>query len=365
MVAVAGGRRPVLLVDDEGAILAALRRNLHAHFDVHLCDNADDALAALGRVPFSALISDMQMPGMSGAELLARARMVAPDTTRMLLTGHSDLAMAIQAIDDGQLFRFLNKPCGLDTLRRHLDAAIARYDRIGGDDPLLRAVARDRHRIDGSGAAAVHYQPIVSLADGRTAGVEATMTVTAGDTDGALRRWMLCAACDEVASWPLEQLTLTVKLSGNVDTATLRGDIDTALAFSALPASRLTISFAQNTFDDAGRIADLAAMLHAHGVSIGLDNVTLHTYNALPRTHLDTVKFAPSVVAALTNNGDVPAAWRAFIQDRREGGTVFAADGVERDGQREACTREGFAAAQGSLWAPALVPHRLLEALAS
>src|SRR5579884_2574582 len=101
-----GAKPRVLLVDDEGAVLAALRRNLVTRFDVHVCHSGEEAVAALaapGATPFAVLISDMQMPGLSGADLLSRAREIAPATTRMLLTGHSDLGMAVRAIDEGQL----------------------------------------------------------------------------------------------------------------------------------------------------------------------------------------------------------------------------------------------------------------------
>src|SRR5690606_32238242 len=83
---------------------------------------------ALGMVhtepPFAVVLSDLRMPLMDGIELLRRVRLSAPDTSRVLLTGHADLQAAVAAVNRGQLHRFLLKPCPRHELITALDAAV-------------------------------------------------------------------------------------------------------------------------------------------------------------------------------------------------------------------------------------------------
>jgi response regulator RpfG family c-di-GMP phosphodiesterase len=73
------------------------------------------------------VVSDMQMPGMNGAAFLGKVREVAPDTVRILLTGHANLDAAIAAINEGYLFRFLHKPCKRDVLLSTLSDAVEQF----------------------------------------------------------------------------------------------------------------------------------------------------------------------------------------------------------------------------------------------
>ncbi|HZJ63905.1 MAG TPA: HD domain-containing phosphohydrolase [Kofleriaceae bacterium] len=87
-------------------------------------------------------MSDMRMPKMDGATFLARARELAPDAVRILLTGHADLDAAIKAVNQGQLFRFLTKPCPRDTLRTAIDNAVAQHNLINAERVLLEQTLR-------------------------------------------------------------------------------------------------------------------------------------------------------------------------------------------------------------------------------
>jgi response regulator RpfG family c-di-GMP phosphodiesterase len=105
-------------VDDEPHILESLRDTLHRKFDVRTADSGAEGLVELGEEPdrYTVVMSDMRMPGMSGAVFLREARNVAPDATRILLTGYADLEVAVSAVNEGQLFRFLTKPCPANEL---------------------------------------------------------------------------------------------------------------------------------------------------------------------------------------------------------------------------------------------------------
>lgn len=101
----------LLIVDDEPHVLSALRRALRSTgCTIHTAPGGAQALEILAQHPIDMIISDMRMPGMSGAELLREARQRAPDMIRILLTGYADLRSTIEAVNDGEIFRFLTKP---------------------------------------------------------------------------------------------------------------------------------------------------------------------------------------------------------------------------------------------------------------
>jgi len=107
----AGAKRTVLCVDDEPAILSALKRALRApDIAVITATSGAQALELMAELPVDLVISDMRMPGMDGAQLLERACREWPDVVRILLTGHSDTAATILAVNRGRIFRYLQKP---------------------------------------------------------------------------------------------------------------------------------------------------------------------------------------------------------------------------------------------------------------
>jgi response regulator RpfG family c-di-GMP phosphodiesterase len=108
----------ILCVDDEPMVLEGLRDVLRRSFDVRTASSGAEGLALLKehRREIAVVISDMRMPEMPGSVFLREARRVAPLAVRMLLTGYSDSDAAIKAVNDGQIFRFLTKPCDRDEL---------------------------------------------------------------------------------------------------------------------------------------------------------------------------------------------------------------------------------------------------------
>ena len=102
----------ILLVDGEPRVTDALQRALRLEdYDISVCNSAEGALAMMESESFDVIISDEQMPGMSGTELLAVVRDRWPDTVRIVLTGQANLEAALRAINEGSVFRFLTKPC--------------------------------------------------------------------------------------------------------------------------------------------------------------------------------------------------------------------------------------------------------------
>ena len=120
----------VLFVDDDPKILAAFQRQLRKKVTIETVESGADGLELLRRDgPFSLVVTDYCMPGMNGIEFLGRAREIAPETVRMLLTGSADLGAAIQAVNQGNIFRFLTKPCSPDNLLEAVQAGIHEYRR--------------------------------------------------------------------------------------------------------------------------------------------------------------------------------------------------------------------------------------------
>ena len=121
-------RERVLCVDDDASILASYTRVLRKQFEIDGALGGEEALRRLeGGPPYAVVVSDMRMPGMDGAQLLAEFQKRAPDTVRIMLTGQADVSSAIRAVNEGRVFRFLTKPCPPDTLSPVLDAAAAQH----------------------------------------------------------------------------------------------------------------------------------------------------------------------------------------------------------------------------------------------
>ncbi|NOU31849.1 MAG: response regulator [Polyangiaceae bacterium] len=128
----------ILCVDDEPQILDGLALHLRRNCQLFTATSGREALRIIATEPSMAVvISDMRMPGMDGAEFLAEVRSRWPDVVRMLLTGQSDIESAIAAINKGQIFRFLTKPCPPPALLSAVQAALTQHDLITAERVLL------------------------------------------------------------------------------------------------------------------------------------------------------------------------------------------------------------------------------------
>lgn len=124
-------KKRLLLVDDEPSILHALQRELQRHpYEVLTAESGDEALALLASNAVQVILSDHQMPGMSGVELLAEVAERYPQTIRMLLSGHSDFDALIDAVNTGGLFKFLRKPWDTGQIAQVVGMAFAQFDLV-------------------------------------------------------------------------------------------------------------------------------------------------------------------------------------------------------------------------------------------
>jgi response regulator RpfG family c-di-GMP phosphodiesterase len=128
----------ILLVDDEPNILEGYTRGLRKKFDIEVALGGREGLKVMEEQgPFSVVVSDLRMPSMDGIAFLSRARELAPDTVRIMLTGNADLGAAIDVVNEGNIFRFLTKPCPVDRMATVLDSGVRQYRLVRSEKDLL------------------------------------------------------------------------------------------------------------------------------------------------------------------------------------------------------------------------------------
>ncbi len=142
--------RTVLCVDDEPNILEGLKRQLvRSGHQVFTAVGPQAGLHTLRQQgPFAVVIADYQMPGMTGSEFLREVRRISPDTVTMMLTGCADLEVAVAALHEGQIFRFLNKPCSRDVLVTAVQQALEQYRLIVSERALTHALAQANEELN-------------------------------------------------------------------------------------------------------------------------------------------------------------------------------------------------------------------------
>lgn len=140
----------ILFVDDDSNILAAFRRQLRKQFTIETAPGGGEGLEAVKNSgPFAVIVSDLRMPRMDGIEFLSRVRALAPDSVRMMLTGNADLHAAVEAVNQGHIFRFLTKPCGPEVLTAALNSGTAQYRLITAERELLEKTLRGTIKVLG------------------------------------------------------------------------------------------------------------------------------------------------------------------------------------------------------------------------
>ena len=141
MTTAADSKARILFVDDEPRILVALKALFRSSYEVCTANSGADAVALLKEKDFDVIVSDQRMPEMTGVEVLRSARELRPRAIRVLLTGDSDLSAILGAINDGEIFRFINKPWSNNDLRETIAAAVkaSEVDQV----PEAQALAKE------------------------------------------------------------------------------------------------------------------------------------------------------------------------------------------------------------------------------
>ncbi len=118
----------ILLVDDEPNILSSYSRGLRKNWNLITASSGEEGLAAIREHgSFAVIVSDYNMPRMNGISFLTQALELAPESVRMMLTGEGDFHIATRAVNEGNIFRFLTKPCSLENLEKSLVAGYQQF----------------------------------------------------------------------------------------------------------------------------------------------------------------------------------------------------------------------------------------------
>ncbi len=139
----------VIIVDDEAPIRKALKRVLKFEpYNVVDFGNPQEALDYVREHPAHLVISDHTMPGMLGIDLMRKIRLLRPNTIRVMLTGNANLDMAMQAINDGAIYRFLTKPWDNNDLLLAVRLGLRHYETESENRRLLALVKKHQAVLD-------------------------------------------------------------------------------------------------------------------------------------------------------------------------------------------------------------------------
>lgn len=185
----------VLCVDDDEAVLSGIGIYLRRQFHFHSATSGAEALKMIASEPeFDVIVSDMRMPGMNGAEFLAKVREVSPRSTRLLLTGESKLTDAIAAINDGKIFRFLTKPTPPKTLTTAIEDGARHHQLLLAEEVLLEQTLKNSIRA---------ITDILALANPVASGRASQIAALVGD---------LVALSDQPLGWEIEVAAMVSQL---------------------------------------------------------------------------------------------------------------------------------------------------------
>ena len=195
-------RPTLLLLDDEERVVRSLRMLFRNDYRTIPCTSGDQALAALQKEKVQVIISDQRMPGMTGVQFLKQARQVSPNTMRILLTGYSDFEAVIDSVNEGEVFRFVNKPWNPEKLR----ATVAKAAKIAAES---EAVVEEESQPPLSSA-----KPLDLLLLDTEARTFASVTAAAGSTFNVHWARNLQDALSVLSSHEISILVSELKLDG-------------------------------------------------------------------------------------------------------------------------------------------------------
>ena len=158
----------ILFVDDEHASRLVFQQSFGKRFRVKCVESGPKALEILTQEPVAVLVTDQRMPEMSGDELLARAKVVSPDTVCVVATAYSDLEPILRAVNEGLVVRYIIKPWDRAELQQTLEWALEVYEMGRANSAVqLRLIQTERVLTLGQATAAVIHdlrQPLASIA---------------------------------------------------------------------------------------------------------------------------------------------------------------------------------------------------------
>lgn len=369
----AGGEQPsecgsVLFVDDEPAILKGVERTFaRSGIKLSTATSGAQALELFAQQRFDVVVSDQRMPGMSGSELLARVRASYPQTLTVMLSGQADVKDVVAAINEGNVFKFLLKPCPTAVLRATVSEALERVFAVrkgwpdDGDPTRRERFELLERALDGCKSV---FQPIFA-ADGTT--VRAFEALTRVDIEGVEGPLGLIALAEELdRSRDTDQRMLANSAAQmrdvpngcdmfvNVDAATLLGDAGAqALECFAGSEERVVVEITERR--DLAELEGLEpalATLRRRGFRICIDDfgAGFAGLNTLARVRPEVIKLDRALVDGVASDTVKASLVGSMVAVARELGVVVVAEGIESPADFEFVRSLGVDLVQGYLF---------------
>jgi len=141
-------KHTLLFVDDEANILAALKRVFRkSNYNILTAESGEEGLEILKGEPVDLIVSDQRMPGMTGVEFLKQVKTLYPDTTRLILSGYSEVRAIALAINEGEAYRFAGKPWDDEELKITVERSLERHDLIRQNRLLFEKVQEQNEKL--------------------------------------------------------------------------------------------------------------------------------------------------------------------------------------------------------------------------
>jgi response regulator RpfG family c-di-GMP phosphodiesterase len=337
----------LLLVDDEPRVLSGLERQLSDEYQVTSAESGAEGLEQLrGNEPYAVVISDMRMPGMTGIEFLKEVGCVSPDTSRILLTGFAELAVAVDAINEGHVFRFLTKPCPASQLLIAVGAGVRQYELVRAEKELVEGTLHGSIQV---------LSEVISLSNplafGRNSRVR-SLTIAVARQLGLVVDWELDMAamlnqlgCIAVPAYVIERLFRDQPLTADEQAAFARHPKTAERLLKSIPRMQgvaRILAYQAKHFDGSGLPEDRVAGTQLPIASRILKVVTdfdLYDCRGLPADQiLHRMKqrrdiYDADVVAALAivSKHELNGATHELMLEQLREGMIFDADVVDND----------------------------------
>lgn len=143
-----GDKIKVLYVDDEVNNLHSFKATFRRTFEVFIADSGTEGLQIFQENDIDVILTDQRMPGMTGIEFLMEVRKINPEPMRILLTGYSDINAVIDAINKGQVYRYLNKPWQEEELKNTIESAFEVYHLRRENKDLIKKLERANDQLE-------------------------------------------------------------------------------------------------------------------------------------------------------------------------------------------------------------------------
>ena len=291
--------RKVLLVDDDTVMLAVVQNQLNRQFEIITAVNGDEALAAVeSQGPFAAVVCDMRMPGMDGIEVLGKIREMAPDTVRIMLTGQADLQTAVASINEGNIFRFLTKPCPLKHLVQGIEAGLQQYRLLSAERRLLEQTKHMATHDNLTGLpnrALLMDRLSMALAAARRSGAMVALLFVDLDGFKTVNDTLGHEAGDLLLKAVASKLTACVR---ETDTVARFGGDEFVIVLTEVRARTAGVKVAKKVIEALSKAVPLNGVETAMGASIGISFFPDHG-----KTPEELIKQADSAMYAVKNKG--------------------------------------------------------------